>query len=135
MRIKDWIEQYRHMDWAVLYLRMFAGGMMLIHNIGKMQDYNEIINSYPSLLYIDNAAVFVIVTLIEVLLAVLIILGLWVRMAALAMVLGIILAFAWGGFGVGQTEFIWLGVYIFFIVSGGGLYAFDQAIAPSRGKK
>ena len=35
-RIEDWIGQYRHMDWAVLYMRLFAGGMMLFHNIGKM---------------------------------------------------------------------------------------------------
>ena len=46
-RISDWIEQYRCMDWAVLYLRLFTGAMMLFHNIGKIQNYNEIISSYP----------------------------------------------------------------------------------------
>lgn len=134
-RIQDWIEQYRHMDWAVLYMRLFAGGMMLFHNIGKMQDYNEIIESYPSLLYIDNAAVFVIVTVAEVLFAALIILGLWVRMSALILSLGILLMFAWGGFGAGELEFVWLGIYVFLIVSGGGLFAFDTAMTPSKRKK
>ena len=76
------------MDWAVLYLRLFTGAMMLFHNIGKIQNYNEIISSYPSLLYINPPAVFVIVTIAEVLLAVLIIMGLWVRMSALVMSLG-----------------------------------------------
>lgn len=134
-RIQDWIEQYRHMDWAVLYMRLFAGSMMLFHNIGKMQDYNEIIESYPSLLYIDNAAVFVIVTVAEVLFAALIILGLWVRMSALILALGILLMFAWGGFGAGELEFVWLGIYVFLIVSGGGLFAFDTAITPSKRRK
>lgn len=46
-RISDWIGQYRCMDWAVLYLRLFTGASMLFHNIGKMQNYNEIISSYP----------------------------------------------------------------------------------------
>ena len=55
-RIEDWIGQYRHMDWAVLYMRLFAGGMMLFHNIGKMQDYNEIVNSYPSFASAGSAA-------------------------------------------------------------------------------
>lgn len=61
------------MDWAVLYLRLFTGASMLFHNIGKIQNYNEIISSYPSPLYINPPAVFVIVTVAEALLAVLII--------------------------------------------------------------
>lgn len=134
-RIGEWIEQYRHMDWAVLYMRLFAGGMMLFHNVGKMQDYNEIVNSYPSFALVGSAAVFVIVTVVEVLLAVAIILGLWVRLSALIMALGILMLFAWGGFGVGELEFVWLGIYVFLIVSGGGLYAFDAALAPLRAKK
>ena len=68
------------MDWAVLYLRLFTGASMLFHNIGKIQNYNEIISSYPSPLYINPPAVFVIVTVAEALLAVLIIMGLWVRL-------------------------------------------------------
>ena len=83
------------MDWAVLYLRLFTGASMLFHNIGKIQNYNEIISSYPSPLYINPPAVFVIVTVAEALLAVLIIMGLWVRMSALVMSLGILLMFAW----------------------------------------
>jgi hypothetical protein len=70
------------MDWAVLYLRLFTGASMLFHNIGKIQNYNEIISSYPSPLYINPPAVFVIVTVAEALLAVLIIMGLWVRHVA-----------------------------------------------------
>ena len=45
----------------------------------------------------------------EALLAVLIIMGLWVRKSALVMSLGILLMFAWGGFGAGEPEFAWLG--------------------------
>ena len=72
---------------------------------------------------------------IRALLAVLIIMGLWVRMSALVMSLGILLMFAWGGFGAGEPEFAWLGIYVFLIVSGGGLYAFDAALTPSDRKK
>lgn len=134
-RIQDWIEQYRHMDWAVLYMRLFAGGMMLFHNIGKIQDYNEIVTSYPSFLFVGSAAVFVIVTVVEVLLSVLIIMGLWVRMAALLMALGIAAMLVWDGFGAGEPEFFQLGVYVFLVISGGGLYGFDTALSPAKPKK
>ena len=95
---------------------------MLFHNIGKMQDYNEIVNSYPSFASAGSAATFVVVTVAEVLLAV-------------AIIMGILLMFAWGGFGAGELEFVWLGVYVFLIISGGGLYAFDTALAPAKPKK
>ena len=134
-KMTERIGEYRRMDWAVFYMRLFTGAMMLFHNIGKIQNYNEIIGSYPALFHIDPAAVFVIVTVAEALLAVLIIMGLWVRMSALVMSLGILLMFAWGGFGAGEPEFAWLGIYVFLIVSGGGLYAFDAALTPSDRKK
>ena len=78
---------------------------MLFHNIGKMQDYNEIVNSYPSFASAGSAATFVVVTVAEVLLAVAIIMGIWVRMSALILSLGILLMLAWGGFGAGELEF------------------------------
>ena len=71
----------------------------------------------------------------EVLLAVAVIMGIWVRMSALILSLGILLMFAWGGFGAGELEFVWLGVYVFLIISGGGLYAFDTALTPAKPKK
>ena len=132
-KIQDWIEQYECMDWAVLYLRLFTGGMLLFHNIGKMQNYNEIINSYPAILYINNAAIFVIVTVLEVILATLLILGLWVRTAATLLVAGMLLLLFWSGFG--ELEFVWLGIYVFLIISGGGIYAFDEAFTPGKTEK
>lgn len=134
-KMTERIGEYRRMDWAVFYMRLFTGAMMLFHNIGKIQNYNEIIGSYPALLHIEPAAVFVIVTVVEVLLAVLIIMGLWVRPAAFLMAVGILLMFVWGGFGAGEQEFVWLGIYVFLIISGGGFYGFDTAIAAAGRKK
>ena len=111
------------MDWAVLYMRLFAGGMMFFHNIGKIQDYNEIVNSYPSFAFAGSPAVFVIVSLVEVVLATLIIMA--------AGILGVLL---WGAPGFGTLAFTWLGVYVFLAMSGGGLYAFDTALFPAKRK-
>lgn len=133
-KFKIWMERCTYMDWAVLYMRLFAGGMMLFHNIGKMQNYNEIIGSYPSLLYIDNAAVFTIIAIAEVALSVLIIIGIGVRMSALALTLGLVMLILWGGFGIRESDFVWLGMYVFLVVSGGGGYSFDEVVTL-RGQK
>lgn len=118
------IQQYKHMDWAVLYMRVFAGGMMLFHNIGKIQNYNEIINSYPSWGFLSGPTVFVAVTTIEVVLATLLILGMWVRPSASIMALGFVIAMFWGASTFNELDFVWLGIYVFLIISGGGFYSF-----------
>lgn len=115
------------MDWAVLYMRLFAGGMMFFHNIGKIQDYNEIVNSYPSFAFAGSPAVFVIVSLVEVVLATLIIMGLWVRASAIVMAAGI-LGCCSGAPGFQDAGIHLAGVYVFLAMSGGGLYAFDTAL-------
>ena len=107
-RIGERIAQCRHMDWAVLYMRLFAGGMMFFHNIGKIQDYNEIVDSYPSFAFAGSPAVFVIVSLVEVVLATLIIMGLWVRASAIVMAAGILGVLLWGAPGFGTLAFTWL---------------------------
>lgn len=134
-RLAEWLGQYRCMDWAVLYLRLFIGGVMLFHNIGKIQDYNEIVGTYPTMLFLSSAAVFVIVSVAEVLFSVMLMLGLWVRLSALILALGMVLMFVWGRFGAGEVEFMWLGVYVFLIISGGGIYGFDRFMSPSEQEK
>lgn len=134
-RMQDLLDRCRCMDWAVLYLRLFAGAIMLFHNIGKVQLYDESIASYPSVFHVGPAAVFVCVTVVEVLLAVLLIVGLRVRIAALLLVAGILLRLVRGGLENSEEGFVWLGIYAFFLLSGGGTYAFDGAMSLRNGGK
>ena len=78
----------RSTDWAVLYLRLFLGGVILLYNIGNIQDYNEIIDSYPSLLFLGNTVSFGVVTVVEVVAALLLMIGFRVRFAAVAVEIG-----------------------------------------------
>lgn len=134
-KISDWIERYKCMDLGMLYMRMVLGGSLLLHNIGKMQNYNEIINSYPSLLYINNTASFVIVTVVEVLLAVLLMMGLWVRFSAMVMAAGMIWVLFSLGFPAGELELLYASTYILLVITGGGLYSFDAIVLPRKGKR
>ena len=47
-KLQTWFKSHEGADWAILYLRLFIGTIILLHNVGKMQAYNEIINYYPS---------------------------------------------------------------------------------------
>ena len=40
---------------AVLFLRLFIGGVMLLHIIGKMQTYDNLVLEYPSILGLSRA--------------------------------------------------------------------------------
>lgn len=134
-KITDWIARYRCMDWGALYLRIFLGGSIFFHNVGKMQNYNEIINTYPSFFFLNSTASFVFVSAVEVLMAVLLLLGLWVRFAAAVMAVGMLWLFFAEGFPSGETAFVYAAVYIALVITGGGAFAFDGIVSPTRGRK
>lgn len=129
--LREWLEQYRCMDWAVLYL--------LLHNIGKMQQYDRIIDSYPSLPLMDSAATFVAICVAEVLFAVLLMLGLWVRFSAAVMAAGMLISilflFPSAGFLAAELQFVYMGTYVFLLISGAGAYSFDAALFAKKPSK
>ena len=47
-KLQTWFKSHEGADWAILYLRLFIGTIILLHNVGKMQAYNEIIKYYQS---------------------------------------------------------------------------------------
>lgn len=80
--VENWLAHGSKLDWAMLYTRLFLGGSVILHNVCKIGNYNEIIDSYPSLLYISNAATFLLVLLAEIVMALLLMIGFRVRLAA-----------------------------------------------------
>lgn len=58
-KLQTWFKSHEGADWAILYLRLFIGTIILLHNVGKMQAYNEIINYYPSWGIFGSAFIFV----------------------------------------------------------------------------
>ena len=122
----------RRMDAALLYLRLFTGCVVLLHNIGKLQTYNEIINGYPPLLFDSPTLSFALFSILEVAFAMMIMCGLWVRFSSFLMALGMFLSIfvvvPTAGMTAGTLQFVYMGIYIFFVISGGGRYAFDSLL-------
>ena len=126
----------RWFDSAILFMRIFIGAMMLTHGIGKLQNYNAIVNSFPDPLGIGSAVSFTLITLIEVGCSVLIIMGLFTRLATLPLIFGMyiatFIAFPEKTFAEGELSFVYMGIYIMLLVSGGGRYALDALFFPYR---
>ena len=115
-----------------MYLRLFIGGVVLLHNIGKMQTYNEIIDTFPSLLFDSPTLTFAVFTIAEVAFAMMIMCGLWIRFASFLMALGMFLSIfvvvPTSGMTAGTLQFIYMGIYIFFVIAGGGRYSLDTVL-------
>lgn len=134
LNVLSWLSSDRWFDSAVLFMRIFIGAMMLTHGIGKLQNYNAIVNSFPDPLGIGSAVSFAIITFVEVGCSVLIIMGLFTRLATLPLIFGMFvatfIAFPDKSFAAGELSFVYMGIYIMLLISGGGRYAIDAFMFP-----
>ncbi len=123
-------------DWALLYLRIIIGGALLLHNVAKMQDYNTIISSYSSMWGIEGATWYIALSVIEVVSAFMLIIGYWVRTAAVVLIMGtvsvMILYFRYSSPIFVELQSLYVMIYILFLITGGGYYSMDRARARRR---
>ena len=121
--------RFRSCDMAILFLRIFICGVMLLHIVGKLQDYDNYVLGFHSILGFSQATSFAITIFVEGLFAVMIIMGLGTRVAALLMAVVSVVAL-WEAFVGGnissegaKLEYIYMGIYLTLVISGGGEYA------------
>ncbi len=117
-------------DTAILFLRLFIGAMMLTHGIGKIQQYDYLVGSFPDPLGIGSATSFALITIAEVGFSVAIMIGIFTRLSAIGLAFGMFVAtfvaFPDKSFADGELSFVYMGIYIFLIISGGGEYSLDR---------
>ena len=125
-------------DMAILFLRIFIGGVMLLHIIGKLQDYNNVVLNFRSILDLSAATSFALTVLFEGLFAAMIIMGAGTRLASIMMVLVSAIAVA-DAFLAGQItadgaklEFVYMGIFLTLTISGGGKYAISRMIIADK---
>ena len=119
----------RSSDVAILFLRFFIGAVSLLHIIGKLQTYDNTILLYPEILGLDAATSFAVVTIVEGLMTALIVLGYGTRFAAAVMsIISALILIYWIMMGIVTADmklnFVYMGIYISLIISGGGYYSF-----------
>ena len=123
--------QNRRSDVAILFLRLFIGGVMLLHIIGKLQDYDNLLLTYHHLLGFDAATSFAIITILEGVFAVMIMLGVATRFASAMMIIVAVMSIAEAlldenpNIAIAKLNFVYMGIYTALLISGGGKYAFN----------
>ena len=124
-------KQHHRSDVAILFLRLFIGGVMLLHIVGKMQAYDNILLTYHRILGLDAATSFAVITILEGLFAAMIILGVATRFASAMMLIVVAMSIAEAllndtpDVATAKLNFVYMGIYITLLISGGGGYAFN----------
>lgn len=136
-KIFDFMGTSRWIDTALFFLRIFAGVMMFtFHGLVKFQNFNELAYDFPDPVGWGNVTSFVMIMLAETLGSILLIAGFLVRPAALVLAVGMFtasfLAFPGTPFSVHELSFVYLGIYVTLLISGGGKYAVDRLVFPDK---
>ena len=130
------LHEYRFMDRAILFLRLFVGVLISLHIIDKLQTYNFVLTGYPALIFESSWATFVIFTFLEALFATMIILGYATRFAAFIMALGMFVEIfivypSLGWLGV-ERQILYIGIYVTLVLSGSGRFALEYHLDRKR---
>jgi putative oxidoreductase len=130
------VRDYRFIDRAILFLRLFVGVLITLHIIDKLQTYNFVLTGYPALLFDSSLATFVIFTLLEAVFALMIIVGYGTRFAAFIMALGMFVEIfiiypSLGWLGV-ERQILYIGIYVTLVVSGSGRYGLEQQLERKK---
>lgn len=130
--------QMRSCAMAILFLRLFIGAVMLLHIIGKMQTYDNLVLEYPSILGFSPATSLALSMIVQGVFAAMIMIGVATRFVSLAMMMLTLLSIARMMQMDGMTifvlkiNFLYLGIYTTLLISGSGVYGFN---VPREGGK
>jgi putative oxidoreductase len=123
----------RHVDLALLTLRLWLGlSMFLLHGLTKIQTFTELSAKFPDPLGVGSKVSLGLAIGGEALGAVLLVLGLFTRMAALSLVVTMGVAFfvihnaALTGERNGEMAFIYMAGYFFLFLTGAGAFSIDS---------
>ena len=118
-------------DRAILFLRIFIAAVMLLHIIGKMQNYDNVVLTFPSLLDCNRPTSLALSIIFEAAMAAMIAIGIGTRLSALLMfITSLVTLFdialqAEGAISTdaAKLQFIYAGIFLTLMISGGGRYS------------
>lgn len=120
----------QHFNTAQLYLRFVIGITLSLHNIYKIQHLNQLAESYPTDGFISSMAWFYLVILVQVVCSVMLMMGLYVRIATTILTFGTIfmLAILFKDITLCEVELytLYIFVFIYLGITGGGNFAIDR---------
>lgn len=122
----------RGLSLGILILRLAAGALMLTHGVSKLWNYGEMSANFPDMIGIGAKLSFTLIMLTEFVGSILLILGLFTRLSALALGIGMAVAafIAHSPFTLSGSELplLYMFIAVTLLVSGGGRYSADYYI-------
>ena len=111
----------KHLDGALLFLRLFIGGMMLSHGWAKLASFSTLSATFPDPLGVGSTLSLLLILFAEVGCSCLLIFGLMTRLAFFVI-------HGADPFAVRELPLLYLGVYVFLLWGGAGSYSLDEWI-------
>lgn len=125
----------KHLDGALLFLRLFIGGMMLSHGWTKLATFSVLSATFPDPLGVGSTLSLLLILFAEVGCSCLLIFGLMTRLATLPLMFGMLMAFfvihGADPFAVRELPLLYLGVYVF-LLWGGARQLFPGRMDPAK---
>ena len=118
---------------AMLFLRIVAGGLMLVHGYDKMVHFNETAANMMNFMGIGSKATTALVIFAEFFCSMLVILGLFTRLACIPLIIcmSVALFMAHNGdfLGKGQMAALYLACFVVLLFVGAGKVSVDSMIS------
>ncbi len=119
-------------DWLLLFLRLFVGIIMLSHGIPKLVHFNELATTFADPIGLGSTFALLLALSAEIGCSLLLILGVFTRLAALILVINMFvaafIAHAGDPFKMKELAIMYLAFYIMLFCTGAGKYAVDHLI-------
>jgi Predicted membrane protein len=122
----------RSPDFALLVLRAWLGvSMLVLHGWGKLTGFRSMSGGFPDPLGVGSPVSLALATFAEVVCAVLVVIGLGTRFAALVLAILTVVAFSMvhgtklSGAGNGELAFVYLAGFVAIFLAGPGRFSLD----------
>ncbi len=116
----------------ILFLRVFIGVLMMTHGLAKLNNFDQMANSFLDPIGWGSKMSLIMVIFAELGCSILLVLGLFTRLAIIpllfSMSIAIFIAHAADPFSVKEMAVLYAGVYLVLLFTGGGTFAVDNLI-------
>lgn len=123
----------KFIDFALLLLRFLAAGFMITHGVAKFSGFENMKDVFPDPLGIGNTASLIMIIIAELVCPILIVFGLFTRLATIPTIIGMgVAAFVIHGgdaFQVRELSLLYMGLFLILLVSGAGKFSADYYIS------
>lgn len=126
-------------DLGLLILRVVTGGTMLLaHGLGKLATFSERAESFPDPIGVGTTVSLSLAVFAEVLCALLLVLGLGTRLAAIPLLITMLVAlFVVHGadpFAKKELALLYAAPFLTLVLTGGGRFSVEHVLFSRRGK-